>query len=68
MHGLTLTFANPSGRALHPAAVPFVLKKHNERLTPLLASGGLIDKSHPLTAALARKFESLTMTPLMLNG
>lgn len=68
MHGLTLTFANPAGRALHPAAVPFVLKKSNDQLEPLLHLGGLIDRGHPIARELSREFESLAIVPLILNG
>ena len=68
MHGLTLTFANPTGRALYPAVVPFVLKKRNDRLDRLLQQSGLIDRADPDVAEIAKKFVSLNTQPLILTG
>ena len=58
MHGLSLTFANPRGRALYPAAVQFVMSRLDGDGDPLAEEAGLIDRSDPRLARFEEHFVS----------
>ena len=68
MYGLTLTFANPSGRTLHPAAAPFIMKRLDQRLRQSLARKTMIDRSDPIAEQFNQDFASMAIQPIFLQS
>ena len=68
MCGLTLTFANPSGRTLFPAAAPFIMYRLDDRLRELLERTTMIDKSDQDAERFNQDFARLDTEPIMLEA
>ena len=67
MHGLSLTFANPRGRALYPAAVRFVMRRLDSDRDPFANEAGLIDRSDQRLARFGKHFASSSAEMLIVE-
>jgi transcriptional regulator with XRE-family HTH domain len=69
IRGLLLTFANPRGRELYPAAAPvLIVRKPDKAADPLEGVAGLLPRTDPRIAAEVGMLDALALDPVLLNS